>query len=168
MSKKENNRLDLNVVKDNLLRGTQIDIYGDDYDTEIHAGKYYIHLYNELCCTYVVNTNINLKSFIDELNEKFDLTKDNYLLRNERAENNEISKIDYAASYYLIKIKEKILLEVFNHRQVIFYSPDYEYKHFGDLIKLIETSREKKRIERKILYGRFIFSFRIWFRIAGV
>ncbi len=101
---------EIRTSKSNLLNGTHIDFYGDDYSTELHPVKYYIHLFNEMCFVYNVQTTVNVEIMLKELNKKYDLTNDNILYKEEQANNNFIGKVDYSNSKYLIQLPEKILI----------------------------------------------------------
>lgn len=140
---------EIRTSKSNLLNGTHIDFYGDDYSTELHPVKYYIHLFNEMCFVYNVQTTVNVEIMLKELNKKYDLTNDNILYKEEQANNNFIGKVDYSNSKYLIQLPEKILIEIFNYRVTILYQREKSLDDLTGIIKMIKTSKQRKRHNRK-------------------
>jgi len=136
-------------LQDNFLKGTHIDIFGDDYSTEIHAGKYFIHCYNELPYIYAINTDINLESFISSINQLFNLTDKNYILKYEQAHSTDFTKIDKSASEYMILFKEKVILEVQDHRVVFWYGRDIKQAELIEVFQLIKQNEKKKEHSQK-------------------
>jgi len=126
-----------------------IDFYGDAFEAEIHAEKLFIRLYNEFCYVYGIQLNLKVKDFITNLNEKFNLTTQNYILKYEAAKKNKPLEINYLASNYLIKIKEKFLIEVHNHKLMFMYGKEIDFEEIKEIVKLAKTYKEKKKHNRK-------------------
>lgn len=132
-----------------LLKGTQIDLYGDEFSTEIHPGKFFIHLYNELCYTYVVNTPINIKVLLKELEGKFGITDSDFLVRYEQADSKNLGKKDFASSDYLIRVKDRVLMEIHNHRIVFWYGTSVNFSEIADILEVVHVSKKRKKHNRK-------------------
>ncbi len=139
----------LSVYRNNYIHGTFIDIYGDDFDTEIHAGKLFTHLYNEICYIYKVHVEINIKRFIKRLEEEYNLTEKNYLVKREQASIDNITKKDLTNSQYLIKLKDRLLIEIFNHRIIFWYSRKMPFNDIEQVVKIIQKAKKRKIYNRK-------------------
>lgn len=139
---------DFNEFKKDYLKGTHIDIYGD-FDTELHVGKYFIHLYNELCHTYSVYANINLEGFLKNITEVYKLSDANFILKDEQSKNKKVEKIDYTSSSYIIKLKEKILIELNSYRVVFWYGTSVTFSEITKVLKLIDNAQKKKKHNKK-------------------
>jgi len=131
-----------------LIRGTNIDIFSS-FDTELNAGKYFLHLYNELCFTYSVFANIDVESILKQLEIKFSLTSVNFILRDEQARTKKFDKIDYSTSSYFILLKDKLLIELYPYKTVFWYGRDIEFAEIAEILKMIETARRKRSHKRK-------------------
>jgi len=143
------NSFDPRNYQHNYLSGTYIDIYGNDYSTEIHAGKYFMHLYNEICYTFIVNADVNIEMFLEELSKAYDLTPELTLAKFEQSCADQIQTVDYANSQYLIKIKEKLLLEIHNYRIAFWYSPSIDTSEIKAVLEIIQSCEKKKEHKRK-------------------
>jgi len=119
------------------------------YDDEIHPGKMFVHLYNELFDTYSIYNNINIELFIKQLNEKFQLNTNNYLLKEEFSKRKKIDEIDYTSCSYLIKIKEKLLISVSNYKIVFYYASSIPFENIKEIIALAKQSKKEKKHKRK-------------------
>ncbi|MDF1548268.1 MAG: AAA family ATPase [Bacteroidales bacterium] len=119
------------------------------YDDEIHPGKMFIHLYNELFDTYSIYNNINIEQFINRINEKYKLLSANYLLKQEFSKRKKIDEIDYTSCSYLIKIKEKLLVAVSNYKIVFYYASSISFDEIKAIIELARQSKKEKKHKRK-------------------
>jgi len=140
-----------NILKNytnNYLKGTRVDIFGN-FDDELHLGKYFIHLYGEICNTYSVYASIDLKTFLKKITEKYQLTDENFILKDEQAKNKNIKKVDYTSSAYLIVLKEKVLLEINSYKADFWYGKDVDFENILDVVKLLEQARKKKKHKQK-------------------
>lgn len=147
----QNNQINNSILKthsDNYLTGTHIDIFGN-FDDELHLGKYYIHLYNELCHTYNVYASIDLKSFLKKLTDKYQLTDENFILKEEQARNKSLTKVDFTSSAYLILLKEKILLEINSYKAEFWYGKEIDFEEIIEVVKLLEEAKKKKKHKQK-------------------
>jgi len=135
-----------NIVshQDSLLHGTHIDIYGDDYSSEIHAGKYFIHMYNELCYTYMINVNIDIRAFIGLIEAEYQIKPSDYLLKVEQSHHDRIHKKDDSASQFLVKLMDKVLMEVHSHRIAFWYGTEISQDFINKIIPLIKKCRKRK------------------------
>lgn len=127
-----------------FLTGTNLDIYGDDYSTEINPGKLFVHLYNELYYTYTVNTPVNVQDFVKKLVSQYKLNHSDFLLKFEQAENKKFHQVDFTNSQYFIKVKEKLLVEIHNFRVGFWYGTDIDFKEVEEVINLISVSKKRK------------------------
>ncbi len=148
-SKKRIEPTNFERLNKDYLRGTHLDIYGDDYSTEIHAGKLFLHLYNELCFTYGVNTDINVEIFVNELIKKYDLQPDSFLLKYEQSNSDNLSQTDYPNSEYIIRLKDRMLIEAQSHRIVFWYGVQIPFAEIEEVFELISQSEQKKTHARK-------------------
>jgi len=150
MENNQNNHTNniLNKFSDSFLKGTHVDIFGN-FDDELHLGKYFIHLYNELCNTYNVYASIDLKSFLKKLSEKYQLTEQNFILKEEQAKNKSLCKVDYSSSAYLIILKEKVLLEINSYKAEFWYGKEVDFEEITEVVKLLEQAKKKKKHKQK-------------------
>ena len=150
---KENTTPEKNInipeINKNLLNGTYIDIYGDDYETEIHAGKFFIHLYNELCHNYIVGENVNIEIFLKLLNNKYKLNDSDYILKFEQSKPGKINKRDTNGCQYLVILKDRVLMEIHSHKIVFWYGKNVDFAEIEEVFALIKKSRKKKKHNRK-------------------
>jgi len=140
---------EITTYKKNLLQGTCIDIYGDDYTTEVNLSKYFVHLYNELCYTYSVESSIQVKDFLDDLFQNYACSEEDYLLKAETSDNEAIDKIDYQSSQYFLRLKDKLLIEIYNHRVTFYYGKEISFNEVQEIIKSIKKSEVKKKLSHK-------------------
>ncbi len=119
------------------------------FDDEIHAGKLFVQLYNEFYFTYSVYTNINIDSFISLLTEKYQLSRENFLVKSEYSKPKKIDEIDHASSLYLIRIKEKFLLWVSNYKIVSFYGDSIDFAEIKEVSALVKSCKKEKKHKRK-------------------
>jgi hypothetical protein len=145
-----NNQTDniLTKYSNNFIKGTRIDIFGN-FDDELHLGKYFIHLYGDICNTYSVYASIDLKNFLKKITEKFQLTDENFILKEEQAKNKSLAKVDYTSSAYLIILKEKILLEINSYKAEFWYGKDIDFENILEVVKLLEQAKKKKKHKQK-------------------
>ena len=132
----------------NPLFGTHLDIFGN-FDTEVHAGKFYMHLYNELCHTYSVFTTINPETFMKSLIIKYNLTDENYILKDEQSKNKKIGEVDFSSSSYFLRLKEHILMEVQSYKVVFWYGKEIAFSEIQDVLELVKEAKKKKKHKRK-------------------
>lgn len=138
----------LDYQKD-IIRGTHIDIYGDDYETAIHPGKLFMHLYGEICYTYIIYAEIIVETFLKKLIEKFNIDDSNFLLKHEQAKNSSIQRKDFNYCQYLVRLKEKLLLDVTHSRLEFLYAPSIDFKDINEIIPLIKKSKKRAKHNRK-------------------
>jgi hypothetical protein len=119
------------------------------FDDEIHAGKLFVQLFNEFYYTYSVYSNINIETFINLLIEKYQLVKDNFLVKSEYSKPKKIDEIDYASSLYLIKIKDKFLVWVSNYKIVSFYGDSIDFSEIQGISALVKSCKKEKKHKRK-------------------
>jgi len=119
------------------------------FDDEIHAGKLFVQLYSEFYNTYSIYSNINIETFKNNLIEKYQLGKENFLVKSEYSKPKKIDEIDYTSSLYLIKIKEKFLIWVSNYKIVAFYGDTIDFSEILDINSIIKTSKKEKKHKRK-------------------
>jgi DNA replication protein DnaC len=143
------NTVNLTDIKKDFIHGTHLDIFGNDFKTDIDPVKYFIHIYNEVPYAYVVYNNINLKHFIRILTEKYNLTQQNYVQKIEFARNKKASKIDWEGSYYFIHLKEQVFMEVSSYKIAFVYSPGIDLSSFNDIFVMIKQSKKKKKYNKK-------------------
>jgi hypothetical protein len=119
------------------------------FDDEIHAGKLFIHLFNEFYHTYSVYSNLNIQVFLGQLIEKYQLTNENFLIKTEYSKPKKVNEIDYASSLYLIKIKEKFLLWISNYKIISFYGDSIEFEEIKEVSSMIKSCKKEKKHKRK-------------------
>jgi len=119
------------------------------FDDEIHTGKLFIHLFNELYNTYAVYSNLNIEIFVQKITEKFQLGRENFLVKTEYSKPKKMDEIDYSSSFYLIKIKDKFLLWVSNFKIVSFYSDSIDFSDIKEISSIIKSCKKEKKHKRK-------------------
>jgi len=125
-----------------------LNLYGS-YDSEFLPAKYFINEYKELCRTYAAFASINLEHFLTKLNEKYSLTEEDYILKQEQSKDKKINEPDFNASSYFIKLKDKLLLEVSPYRATFFYSSSIAFSDVEEVLSLVKESKKKKKHKRK-------------------
>jgi hypothetical protein len=119
------------------------------FDDEIHAGKLFIELFGEFYNTYSVYTNINIEIFLKQLEEKYQLVKESFLVKSEYSKAKKIDEIDFTSSIYLIKLKEGLLIWVSNYKIVSFYSDLVNFSEIQEITSFIKISKKEKKHKRK-------------------
>ena len=132
----------------NYLKGTYIDIF-DEFDTDIHPIKYFLHLYNEMCFVYKVQTDIKLESFLTHLQDEYNLKDSDYVIKEEVAKTKKYKEVDYDYGYYLIIIKDKLLLEVTNYKLAFYYAKTLPFEEITTVIDLIKPHKKPKKHSSK-------------------
>jgi len=145
--KEKNNKI-LTKFSNNVLKGTHIDIFGN-FDVELHLAKYFIHQYGDLCHTYSVYASIDLKSFLKNLIEKYELTDKNFILKDEQSDNKNLTKVDYSSSAYLIEIKDKVLMELNSFKAEFYYGKNIDFEEIIPIIELLKLAKKKKKHKEK-------------------
>ena len=129
------NRLNPKEFNNNYLKGTKIDIF-DDFDSEVHPVKYFMHLYDELCFTYKITTDLNIPDFLEKLREHKKLKDNQFILKDEMGKDKKPREVDYEYAYYLILMREKMLLEVNQHFPFAFEGPADDPKVYAAIERL--------------------------------
>ncbi len=130
------------------IRNTYLEIFGS-YDTNVHGGKFFIHLFNEICYTYTFYTQIDLAKSLELLTKRFDLKPKNYLIKEEAGKSKNPLQKDYSATTYFIKLKEKVLLEINNYKIIFWYGKDIDFKEIEETIEILATTKKKKKHKKK-------------------
>ncbi len=142
-------KLQYNQLKNTLKKYMKIlDIFGN-YETEINAAKYFVYLYDEICYSYAAYCSINLESFLKELTKKYNLSQDNYLIKDEQSKNKKIRETDFSATTYFLKIKDKLLLEVNAYKAIFWYGKNVDFSEIKEILELVSTAKKKKKHKRK-------------------
>jgi len=126
----------------------KIDIFGS-FDVEINAGKYFIHLFKEVCYSYTSYVNINLEYFLNSLTEKYGLNDENFLIKDEQSKTKKLSSIDYTSSAYLIKLKDKFLVEINSFKISFLYTKIIPVSEIHEVLEMIQKAKKKKKHKRK-------------------
>lgn len=126
---------------------SNLDVFS--FDDEIHAGKLFVQLFEEFYYSYSVYSNINVETFINLLNEKYHLDKNQILIKTEYSKSKKVDEIDYATSLYLIEIKEKFLLWISNYKIVSFYGDSIDFEEIKEITKLVKLCKKEKKHKRK-------------------
>ncbi len=131
-----------------MLKNELSDIFST-YDDDIHYGKLFITLYNEFYNTYSVYKKINVEQFLNSLKNKFAVTEENYLIREEAAKSKNIDEIDYTQSRYFIKVKDKLLIFASSYKVTFFYSKDVDKNEIKKIVQIIELTKKPKKYKKK-------------------
>jgi len=120
------------------------------FDDEIHVGKFFIHLYGELCDSYTVYNNINIELFLKQLTDIYKLNNDNFLKKEEFSKTKKIDEIDPTSSSYLIKLKPKLILSVTSYKIVFYYSSSsINFEEINSIISIIKQSKKENKHKQK-------------------
>ena len=139
-----------NIDKKNIREITSsLDFYGDGFDTEIHPEKLFIKLYKELSFSYEIGLNLKIKEFLQELNDKFSLTDDNFLLKYEAAKKGKPLEIDFTNSSYLVEVKKQLIVAIHSHKLHFFYGGSINFEEITEVVKLAKAYKNKKKHNRK-------------------
>ncbi len=141
------NQLSTNIDKKNEIN-TILSAFGA-YDIEFLVSKYYINQYAELPRTYSVYSALNLEHFLKKITEQYSLTDDNFILKDEQSKDKKINEPDYSTSTYLIKIKDKLLIELTSYKVYFLYSKSIPFSEIEAITALIKESKKKKKHKRK-------------------
>lgn len=132
----------------NYLRGTKIDIF-DDFDSEVHPVKFFMHKYNELCFTYKITTDLNIPDFLKKLREHKHLQDEQFILRDEMGKDKKPREVDYEYAYYLIQMDDKLLLEVNQYKLSFYYSKHVPFSKIEEIIELIVENKKEQSLSDK-------------------
>jgi DNA replication protein DnaC len=119
------------------------------YDDEIHHGKLFVSIYKEVHNTYSVYKSINVELLLKNLEQKFSIKEEHFLIKEEYSKSKKIVKLDYSQCNYLIKIKEKLLLYITNYKIVFYYAKDIDFENIKNIIEVIKQSRKEKKHKKK-------------------
>lgn len=139
----------LKSFENNLIKGTYIDFFGNDFSTEVHPEKFFIHVYGELCYTYVINSQINVEEFLKKITEKYQLKDKNFLFKYEYASGKKFEKIDQNMSQYLIKIRDRLLIDVQNNQVTCLYAQGDSFLEIDTIKEFVLSASNKKKHTRK-------------------
>jgi hypothetical protein len=132
-----------------LIKGTFIDIFGNESEAEVHPGKFFVHLYGELYNVYNVHSYIDKEKFLLQLVEKYNLTEESFLFKNEYARNKRPEEIDFEYSQYIIKLKEKLLLQITVYNISFWYSKSIDFNEITEILEIIGQLKTKKKFRNK-------------------
>ncbi len=116
-----------------------------NFELSFHTGKFFMFLYGEVAFSYSVYANIDMETFLQEIVQKYHLSESDFVLKEESSKNRSLQKIDYTSSNYVLKIKEKILLEIYDYKVVIWYAKDISRTEINEVVKHIDAAQKKKK-----------------------
>ncbi len=119
------------------------------YDDEIHNGKLFVSLYQEIFNTYSVYKSINVELFVKNIKEEFKITDEDFLIKNQYSKSKKIDQIDYGQGSYLIKVRDKLLLFVANYKISFYYAKDIDFENIKNIIEIIKQSKKEKKHKKK-------------------
>jgi len=134
------------MIKENDIKKT--DVFSS-YDDSVQPKKLFLYLYNEFCKSYSIYTTINVESFLKKIIEKYKLNNKNFILKNESSKSKKIEEIDYDSSLYLIKIKEKLFIEVANYKVVFYYLENLIENDIKQITEIVNLSKKQKKHKKK-------------------
>jgi len=134
------------MTKENTIKKTEVFSF---YDDTIQPEKIYLYLYNEFCKSYSIYTTINVESFLKKITEKYQLTEKNFILKAESSKSKKIEEIDYNSSSYLIKIKNKLLIEIANYKVVFYYTENLIKNDVKEITNIVNLSKKQKKHKKK-------------------
>ncbi len=130
-----------------------LDYWGADAGNLVE--KIFMHLYRELPNVYSISFAIDVEQVLKKLQKKFNLTDEDFIIKNEEACKDDWLKVNYSASDYLLRIKDRILLYVSAAKTEVYYSPDIDFVQVKDLVKVLKSkSRAKRQAHRSFFLLR--------------
>ncbi len=127
-----------------------LDYWGGDADNLVE--KIFMHLYKELPNVYSVNFTIDVDVIIKRLRRKYELTEADFIIKNEEACKDDWLKVNYAASDYLIRIDQGLLLYLSSLKSEIYYSHDLDFSKVKELVRSLKSRRRAKRDVRRSFF----------------
>ncbi len=106
--------------------------------------KLFAFYYGKLPNVYSINFSTELKTILKRLNSKYNLSDENYLIKLEQGCKDQLLKVDYDKSAYLIKIADELLAFVSAGKADIYYSNDIDFSLIKELIQKFKTKRSNK------------------------
>lgn len=150
MEKKSRGRTNKEMELNNLdIEKMKIPDIFSSYDGDIHHGKLFVSLYKEVNNTYSVYKNINVELLLKNLEQKYNIKEEYFLIKDEYSKSKKIDQLDYNQCNYLIKIKEKLLLFIANYKVVFYYAKDIDFEHINNIIEIVKQSRKEKKHKKK-------------------
>ena len=134
------------MIKENNIKKTDTFSLFDD---SVQSEKLYLYLYNEFCKSYSIYTTINVEPFLKRIIETYKLDDKNFILKNESSKSKKIDEIDYNSSSYLIKIKEKLLIEIANYKVVFYYDEKLIEDDIKKITEIVKLSKKQKKHKKK-------------------
>ena len=119
------------------------------YDDSVQPEKLFLYLYNEFCKSYSIYTTINVEPFIKKIIKQYKLTEENFVLKDESSKSKKIEEIDYNSSSYLIKIREKLFVEIANYKVVFYYSEKQIIDDIKQITEIVNLSKKQKKHKKK-------------------
>ncbi len=109
-----------------------------DNDGDISIERYFAFLYEKIPNIYNINLTIDLHKILKKLQHKFKFNDSDFILKLEQASKDNLLKVDYNKSAYLIKIAEEILLFISANKTSIYYSNEVQFQTIKDIIKILK------------------------------
>ena len=134
--------------KKQAIKSAYLEIFGS-FDTEVHGGKFFIHLFNEVPFSYTVYAGVETQKFLKLLTEKYELDSESFLVKEEQGKNKKYSEIDYKSSSYFIKLDDQILLELYNYKAIFWYGRKIEFSRIQEVTALLKKVEKKKKHKKK-------------------
>ncbi|MEN8118711.1 MAG: AAA family ATPase [Bacteroidota bacterium] len=150
MEKTGGERTDKKMELNNLdVEEMKIPDIFSNYDDDIHHGKLFVSLYKAAYSTYSVYKSINVELLLKNLEQKFNIKEEDFLIKDEYSKSKKIDQLDYNQCNYLIKIKDKLLLFIANYKAVFYYAKDVEFEQIQKIIDILKQSRKEKKHKKK-------------------
>lgn len=110
----------------------------------ISIEKLYIHKYNKIFNQYWINKPFKLEKVVNYFKEKFNISDENILFRNEQFVGNGRKK-HYFSTYYIFELKKELLVEISNKKYVKFlYNDEKDREYVEELVREIPFKEKGK------------------------
>ncbi|MBN1252278.1 MAG: AAA family ATPase [Bacteroidales bacterium] len=136
----------ISMDKEINTKATDIFSYFDD---DIHPGKLYIQMYNELYNNYAIYTTVNVEVLTTKLKELYNLNDDNYIYKEEISKSKKLDEVDSDASFYIMKIREKFIMLIANYKVIFYYDKNLNFDEIKEIVEIIKSSKKLKKHKSK-------------------
>ncbi len=126
--------------------------YIGESSSDIIVEKVYIQLFGEFPNLYTINFVIDLENILRRLKKKYQLTDQEFIIKTEEACRDNWNRVNYSSSTYLIKLPDRILLNISSSKAEIYYSKQTDSKSIKDLVASLKTRKKKKNIDKRSFY----------------
>jgi hypothetical protein len=106
------------MLDEELLKRTNMDLFGNDNEQYLHFGKMFVQLFHEFYSVYRINHSIDAEKFLNDLAAHYKLPG-KQVIRIERAKRDKFKEVDFQGETEYLLIVKHSLFVAFHHNVVI-------------------------------------------------